>query len=462
MTTERYDAIVIGAGQAGVPMARAFAEAGRRTALVEREHVGGTCVNVGCTPTKTMIASGRVAHLARRGADYGVGAGEVAIDMVTVRRRKRAIVASFREGAEGRLRTTDGLDLLDGEACFTGPKTLDVALAGRGTLTIAADLVVINTGARPAAARIDGADAVPVLDSTSVMELDAVPEHLIVLGGGYVGLEFGQLFRRLGARVTIVQRGSRLLGREDHDIADAVAGILREDGVEILLDTTATRVVPDGDGVALTVGTPRGERVLRGSHLLSAVGRTPNTERLALEAAGVAVDGRGFVPVDERLATNVPGVYALGDVNGGPAFTHVAYDDFRVLRANLIEGGDRTTTGRLLPYTVYTDPQLGRVGLTEGEARGQGLAVKVASMPMASVARALEVDEPRGVMKAVVDAGTGLILGAAILGLEGGEIMSMLQIAMMGGLPYAALRDGVFAHPTLAESLNNLFATLDA
>ncbi len=454
---ERYDAIIIGAGQAGGPLASAFAGAGRKTALIEREHVGGTCVNEGCTPTKTMIASGRVAYLARRGADYGVQTGDITIDMTKVRQRKREVVESFRSGGERRLRLSEGLDLIDGEARFVDATTVAVTLTDGAMRFLASDLIVLNAGARPAELNIEGATSVTVYNSTSIMELDAVPGHLIVLGGGYVGLEFGQLFRRLGAQVTVIQRGKRLLGREDPDIADAIAGILREDGIEILLESDAVRVGPDGEGVAVTVQTPDGERTLNGTHLLAAAGRTPNTDRLEPKAAGIELDKRGYIPVDERLATNVPGIYALGDINGGPAFTHISYDDFRILRANLIEGGNRTTTGRLVPYTVFTDPQLGRVGLTETEAREQGKQIRVASMPMSYVARALEVDESRGVMKVIVDAETDRILGAAILGLEGGEVMSMLQLAMMGNLPYTALRDGVFAHPTLAESLNNLF-----
>ncbi len=456
---ERYDAIVIGAGQAGGPLAGAFAGAGRKTALIEREHIGGTCINEGCTPTKTMIASGRVGYLARRGGDYGVQTGDIAIEMTKVRQRKRDIVASFRGGSERRLRETEHLDVIDGEARFVDATTVTVTLTGGGTRTLASDLIAINAGARPAIPKVEGADTVTIYNSTSIMELDAVPGHLVVLGGGYVGLEFGQLFRRLGAQVTVIQRGKHLLGREDPDIADAVAGILGEDGIEILLESDAVRVEQVGEGVAVTVKTPDGERTLNGTHVLAAAGRSPNTDRLNPEAAGIQLDKRGYLPVDERLATNVPGIYALGDITGGPAFTHISYDDFRILRTNLIEGGDRTTTGRLVPYTVFTDPQLGRVGLSETEAREQGRQIKVASMPMSNVARALEVDESRGVMKVIVDAETERILGAAILGLEGGEIMSMLQLAMMGDLPYTTLRDGVFAHPTLAESLNNLFGT---
>lgn len=454
-----YDALVIGSGQAGGPLASALARAGRKTALVEREHIGGTCINVGCTPTKTMIASARVAYLARRGPDYGIRTGEIGIDLPRVRRRKCDIVDSFRTGSERRIKETPGLDLIWGRAAFAGPKTLSVTQNG-DERTLTADLIFINTGARPAAPKIDGIDDVPYLTSTTIMELSDVPDHLIVLGGGYVGLEFGQMFRRFGSRVTIVQRGSHLLSREDDDIAGAVAAILRDDEIELLLNATARRAHLHADRIALTVETGRGEQTITGSHLLAAAGRTPNTDDLNLTAAGIETDDRGFIPVNDRLETNVPGIYALGDVNGGPAFTHISYDDFRIIKTTLIDGGHATTTDRLVPYTVFTDPQLGRVGLTEREARAHH-NVRIAKMPMSNVARALEVDEPRGLMKAVVDAGTDQILGCAILGLEGGELMSMIQIAMMGKLPYTALRDGIFAHPTLAESLNNLFSSLD-
>jgi pyruvate/2-oxoglutarate dehydrogenase complex dihydrolipoamide dehydrogenase (E3) component len=295
------------------------------------------------------------------------------------------------------------------------------------------------------------------------MELDAVPEHLLVIGGGYIGLEFGQLFRRFGSRVTVVQRGPRLLAREDDDVADEVAKILRQDGIEVLLDSEAPRVARAADGaIALTVRSKSGdERVISGSHLLLAAGRTPNTDTLNLQAAGVQADKHGFIGANEYLETNVPGIYVLGDIKGGPAFTHISYDDFRIIRANLIEGREATTKNRMVPYTVFIDPQLGRIGLTEAEARQQGRDIRVAKLPMSNVARALEVDETRGFMKAIVDAGSERILGAAVLGIEGGEIMAALQIAMMGKLPYTMLRDGTFAHPTLAEALNNLFTTVD-
>jgi pyruvate/2-oxoglutarate dehydrogenase complex dihydrolipoamide dehydrogenase (E3) component len=451
VATTHYDAIVLGAGQSGGPLSSALARSGRKTAIVEREHVGGTCINEGCTPTKTMVASARVAYLARRAADYGVHTGPISIDMARVRQRKRDIVDSFRGGSEKRIRETEGLDLIFGEAHFVAPKT--IAVDGR---ELSADLFFINTGCRPARPEVEGIDQVPVLNSTTVMELDEVPEHLVVLGGGYVGLEFGQMFRRFGARVTIVQRGKRLLAREDGDVADEVARVLREDGIEVL-SSTATRV---GPGIRVTVEGPEGERELTCSHLLEAAGRVPNTDMLQASATGLKLDERGFIPVDPRLRTNVEGVYALGDVHGGPAFTHISYDDWRIIRTNLLEGGNASTTDRQVPYTVFIDPQLGRIGVGEDEARAAGQRIRVAKMPMSSVARALEIDESRGFMKIVVDAETDQILGAAILGIEGGEIMAQIQIAMLGRLRYQVLQEGIFAHPTLAESLNNVFGSL--
>ena len=461
-TTERYDAIVIGSGQAGKPLALSLAQAGRKTAIVEREHVGGTCVNVGCTPTKTMVASGRVAYLARRAGDYGVRPNPVQVEMAKVRQRKQAIVESFRNSGQRQLEKTEGVDLLFGEASFTGPKTVAVRMNNGGTRQLTADTIFINTGGRPSTPPIPGLDSVPTLDSTSIMELDVLPVHLLVLGGGYIGLEFGQMFRRFGSEVTVVQRGKQLLAREDTDVAEEVAKIMREDGIEVLLETQAVRAEQADGAIRLTVRTQTGERTLSGSHLLAAAGRVPNTDALNLSAAGVKTDKGGIVQVNERLETNVPGIYALGDVKGGPAFTHISYDDFRIIRTNLLEGGNTTTTGRLVPYTVYIDPQLGRVGLSETEARATGRPIRVAKMPMAYVARALEMDEPRGFMKAIVDADTNQILGYTALGIEGGELMSMVEIAMMGKVPYTTLRDGIFAHPTLAEALNNLFTSVDA
>lgn len=456
-----YDAIVIGSGQAGKPLSIALARAGLKTALIERAHVGGTCINVGCTPTKTMVASARVAYLARRASEYGVHVGPVAVNLAEVRQRKQSVVESFRNGSQRQLESTQGLDLIFGEATFTGPKTIEVRRNAGDTLNLTADKILLNTGCRPAAGGVVGLDQVPTLDSSSILELDDLPEHLLVLGGGYVALEFGQMFRRFGSRVTIVQRGEQLLPKEDPDIATEVKKILEEDGVEVLLQTRALNAAKTSGGIALTVKTPAGERTLSGSHVLAAVGRVPDTERLNLAAAGVRVDQKGFVEVNDRLETSAPGVYALGDVKGGPAFTHISYDDFRILRTNLLEGGSATTAGRLVPYTLFMDPQLGCVGMTETEAKAKGRKVRVAKMPMSSVARAIEVGETRGFMKAVVDAETQQILGYFALGIEGGELMSVVEVAMMGRLPYTALKEAIFAHPVLAESLNNLFGTLE-
>jgi pyruvate/2-oxoglutarate dehydrogenase complex dihydrolipoamide dehydrogenase (E3) component len=454
---DQYQAIVIGSGQGGNPLCRALAQAGVRTALVEREHIGGTCVNEGCTPTKTMVASARVAYLSRRAVDYGVQTGNIRIDMARIRKRKRDIVDSFRNGSQASLEKTKNLDLIFGEASFTGAKSLAVRLKDGTQCGLHAEQIFINAGCRPAIPNVVLGD-VQYLDSTSIMELDIVPEHLLVLGGGYVGLEFGQMFRRFGSRVSVVQSGTQLLRGEDSDVADEIAAFLRQDGLELYLNTRAERVTKSGSHIVLTTRDKTGElRELQGSHLLVATGRVPNVETLNLRVSGIATDDRGFIKVNSKLETTTPGVYALGDINGGPAFTHISYDDFRILRTNVIDKGSATTDGRPIPYTVFIDPQLGRVGITEAEAREQKRNFRVAKMPMSSVARALEVDESRGFMKAIVDADTNQILGAAVLGIEGGEIMSMLQLAMMGKLPFTALREAIFAHPTLAESLNNLF-----
>jgi len=457
MKSQQYAAIVVGSGQGGNPLAAALAAAGMQTALLEREHVGGTCINEGCTPTKTMVASARVAHLARRGADYGVRTGAIGIEMAKVRERKRAIVDLFRNGSQKRLEKTANLDLIFGTAEFAGQRTLRVRLRDGGEKLISGERIFLNAGCRPAVPAMEGSNSVPFLNSTSIMELDHVPEHLLVLGGGYVGLEFGQMFRRFGSRVTIVQSRGQLLAGEDADVAEAVAAILREEGIEILLNAKAARVAGNAATVSLTVECGGKRQEVAGSHLLLATGRVPNTDSLNLQAAGIATDARGFIKVNEKLETNAAGVYAMGDINGGPAFTHISYDDFRILRSNILEKGNVSTANRLVPYTVFIDPQLGRVGMSETEARKSGKKIRVAKMGMDYVARALEVDEARGFMKVMVDAESGQLLGATVLGMEGGEIMAQLQLAMMGKLPYTVLKDAVFAHPTLAESLNNLF-----
>jgi pyruvate/2-oxoglutarate dehydrogenase complex dihydrolipoamide dehydrogenase (E3) component len=460
-TVQQYDAIVIGSGQGGNPLALALAGAGMRTALIERKHVGGTCINEGCTPTKTMVASGRVAYLARRGADYGVHTGPVTIDLEKVRQRKRNIVDSFRNGGQARIEKTANLDLIFGEAAFTGSKALSIREHDGSQRTLSAQRIFINAGTRASTPKLDGLAGVPFLDNSSIMELAQVPDHLLILGGGYIGLEFGQLFRRFGARVTIVQSANQLLTREDPDIAEEITRILREDGLEILLNAKTTKVEQAGANIHLHLSAEKNSKSLCGSHLLVATGRVPNSDTLNLAVAGVQTDKHGFIQVSERLETTAKDVYALGDIKGGPAFTHISYDDFRILRSNLLEGKSASTKDRQVPYCVFIDPQLGRVGLTETEARAQGRSIRIAKLPMTSVARALEVDETRGFMKAVVDAETDQILGAAVLGLEGGEIMSIIETAIMGKLPYTALRDATYAHPTLAESLNNLFTAMD-
>ncbi len=459
MEAESYDAVVIGSGQGGTPLSLALAKAGWKTAIVERNHIGGTCVNVGCTPTKTMVASARVAYLAKRSADYGVDSGPVTVNMSAVRRRKQKIVESFRDGSLRNIEKTEGLELLKGEARFIGPKSLEVVNEG-GPRQLSAEGIFINTGARPAKPPVPGLDTIPTLDSSSIMELESLPDHLLVMGGGYVGLEFGQMFRRFGSRVTIVHRGDHLLSHEDPDVADEVATILREDEINVLLNSEAVRAKGDNTSVSLTVKTREREALLEGSHLLVAVGRRPNTDQLNLRATGVETDEHGFIKVNDHLETNVAGIYALGDVNGGPAFTHISYDDFRIIRRNLLEGGNATTKERLVPYTVFIDPQLGRIGITETEARSQGLRTRVAKLPMSRVARAIELSETRGFIKAVVDVETKQILGCAVLGIEGGELMAMFEIAIMAQLPYTTLQEAIFAHPTLAESFNNLFMAM--
>ncbi len=468
-SAKQYDAIVIGSGQSGGPIATTLSKAGQRVALVERAHVGGTCVNVGCTPTKTMVASARIAHLVRRSADYGVHTGPVRVEMSEVRQRKRDIVESFRSGSLRSIQNSDGVELIRGEASFADPDHasgrfhVEVKQEDGALHLLTAGQVIINTGTRPHIPDLPGLSTVPYLDNASVMELDQVPDHLLILGGGYIGLEFGQMFRRFGSNVTIVQRSKQLLGREDDDVAEEVASILREDGIEILLETEAQSVSQQPDGtIQLQVKSADGLRTLAASHLLVATGRQPNSDMLQLQKVGVKTDKRGNIQVDEKLQTNVPGIYALGDVKGGPAFTHISYDDFRIMRQNLLGSGGATTNGRFVPYTVFIDPELGRVGLSESEAKQLGHNIGVAKLPMANVARAMEMDETRGFMKAIVDMDSKQILGCAILGINGGEVAAVLQVAMMGKIPYPTIQNAIFSHPTLAESLNNLFTTLNS
>jgi pyruvate/2-oxoglutarate dehydrogenase complex dihydrolipoamide dehydrogenase (E3) component len=462
-STQKYKAVIIGSGQGGKPLALEFARSGWKTALVERKFIGGTCINYGCTPTKTMIASARVAHLTRRAGDYGVDINPPTIDMKKVRRRKRDIVELFRSSGEKQVDQTEGLDLYRGHASFVSSDTIKVALNDGGSVELWAEsIIIINTGCRPLIPPVDGLDEVAYLDNASIMELDEVPGHLLILGGGYVGVEFAQMFRRFGAEVTIIQMGEQLLLQEDRDVAEGVQEILSDDGIDIRLNSKATSVHPSDAGIELTLATGNGEDKITGSHLLVAAGRRPNTDDLNLEAAGVRSDRRGFIVSDERLQTDTENIYVIGDVRGGPMFTHTSYDDMRILRSNLLRSGNRSVNDRLVPYVVFIDPQLGRVGLSENQAREAGKNIKIAKMAMNHSARALETDETRGFMKVVLDAQNGHILGATVLGFQGGEIMAILQVAMMGQLPYTAIRDAVFAHPTLAESLNNLFAKVSS
>ena len=461
MPAEHYDAIVIGAGQSGGPLTGALTSNGKTTALIERSKLGGTCVNWGCTPTKTMVASARVAHLAKRAGDYGVNTGPVSVDLSTVRQRKRDIVDMFHGGSSNAIHSTEGLDVYMGEASFTGEKTITVALNEGGTRELTADQIFINTGTEPRFPPVDGIDDVPYLTSTTIMELAEVPDHLIVVGGGYIGLEFGQMFRRFGANVTIINSGDRLVNREEPEVSEEVQRIFEEDGIDVYLGARLEGLANHSNGVVATVAGKGGTVDITGSHVLMATGRRPATRALSPENSRVEVDDHGFVPVNDRLETNVPGIWAIGDVKGGPAFTHISFDEYRILSTNLFGNGGASIESRVVPYVVFIDPELARVGMSEREARDAGYSVQTASMPMTSVARALETDETRGLMKAVIDGDTNQILGATIFGIAGGEIMSIIQLAMITGTPYTTMRDAPFAHPTVAEALNNLFSNVE-
>jgi pyruvate/2-oxoglutarate dehydrogenase complex dihydrolipoamide dehydrogenase (E3) component len=458
---EKFDAIIIGSGQAGIPLAKALANKKWKTALVERYLVGGCCINYGCTPSKTMAASSELINLVNKSGEFGIHTPEIKINLKEIINRKREIVKSFRESGEKGIEETENLELIRGEAKFIDKKTIEITSGENKTRRIKARKIFINTGGKPFIPAIEGIDKVDYLDSTSIMELEEKPEHLVVLGGGYIGLEFGQMFRRFGSRVTIIQRGSQLLSREDEDVAEEVQKILSDEGIKILLNTKVNSVSKSDKRIKLNLSSDGKENIIACSHLLVAVGRIPNTKSLNPEAAGIKTDERGYIKVKSKLETNVKGIYALGDVKGGPAFTHISYDDFRIIRDNLFKKKNKTIKNRLVPYTVFIDPQLGRVGITEKEAKQKKINYKVAKMPMNYIARAIEVNQTKGFMKAIVDADSKKILGCAILGIEGGELASMIQIAMMGNLKYTALKEGIFTHPTLAESLNNLFSEVE-
>jgi pyruvate/2-oxoglutarate dehydrogenase complex dihydrolipoamide dehydrogenase (E3) component len=447
----KYDAIVIGSGQGGNPLSQGLADHGWTVALIEKEHLGGTCINTGCTPTKTMVMCAQVAHYARNAARWGVRAEKVSVDLPRIVALKDQIVQSFRSGQQRKVDTRKTLRLYRGHARFVGPHRVQV-----GEEVLESERIFINTGTRPETPSIQGLDAVGYLTNASLMELRDLPEHLLVLGGGYIGLEFGQMFRRFGSQVTIVHRGDEILSREDADVARELQKALEAEGTRFVLNARTTRVEKANDQIVLTHDDGGGPSTLSGSHLLVATGRRPNTDDLGLEKAGVETDMLGFIKVNGRLETSAPAVWALGDVKGGPAFTHISYNDYQILYANLIEGRNLTIDNRIVPYAVFTDPQLGRVGMTEKEARATGRRLKIGKIPMTWVARAIERDETAGFMKLVVDADSDRILGAAILATEGGELVQTLGVLMLAGLPYTLLKGAVYIHPTLAEGFFTL------
>jgi pyruvate/2-oxoglutarate dehydrogenase complex dihydrolipoamide dehydrogenase (E3) component len=452
----KFDAIIIGAGQAGPALAGRLTGAGMTVAFVERKLFGGTCVNTGCTPTKTLIASAYAAHLARRAADFGVLlGGPVRVDMKRVKARADALVEDSRSGVEKRLRGMEGCTVVEGHARFEGPERVRV-----GDELLSAPRVFINVGGRASVPDMPGVREVPFLNNRSMLELDRLPEHLVVVGGSYVGLEFAQMYRRFGAEVTVVEKGPRLVAREDEEIAEAIREILAGEGVNVRLEAECISLAPHARGVEVGVNCAEGEPTAVGSHVLLAVGRRPNTDDLGLEAAGVELDARGYVKVDDGLATNVPGIWALGDCNGRGAFTHTAYNDYEIVAANLLDGEQRRVSDRVPAYALFIDPPLGRVGVTEREARAAGRPLLVGRRPMTSVGRAVEKGETRGLMKVVVDAETRRILGAAVLGPGGDEAIHGVLDIMNAGVPYDVLMRAMPIHPTVSELIPTMLGEM--
>ena len=453
---KEYEALVIGAGQGGIPLALKLADLGWRVALIEREYVGGSCINYGCTPTKTMMAHARVAHVVRRAAEFGLDVGEVTIDLPRIVARKRRIVQAWRKDREKRVAAQKGLDLYRAHARFTGPTTV---LADG--VELASERIFIDTGTRPHVPSIRGIDEIDVLTNRTIMDLDEIPSHLLVLGGSYVGLEFGQMFLRFGSQVTVLEHNERIIAHEDPEVSEAVHAFLADEGMGFHLGATARSVRRTGNGIALALTTIGGAPLeVTGTHLLAASGRMPNTDDMGLDQAGVETDSQGFIRVNERLETSVHGIWAIGDVKGGPAFTHISYDDHLVIYDNLIGEGGRTTDGRLVPYALFTDPELGRVGMSERQAREAGYRLKTGRIPMAEVARALERDETVGFMKVVIDADTDRVLGASVLAPEGGEIVQIFMTLMMANAPWTLLKRAIYIHPTLAEGLFGLMESV--
>lgn len=460
--TEVFEVLIIGGGKAGKTLAADLARGGHHVALVERGMIGGTCINVGCIPTKALVKSAKVADLVRRGATFGINAERAKPEMSGIIAYKRAVVAGMVELNWNNLHGSLGDNFILGDARFVARRTVDVRpSSGGSTRRLYGEKVFINLGAGPRVPPIPGMAECSPLTSNSALELDHLPDHLLIIGGGYIGVELGQAFRRFGSRVTIVQRPSHLLPDEDPDVSEAVEAILREDGIEFLTSDEVTALQGrSGQDVSLRARDSSGERVLNGSDLLVAVGRVPLTADVGLESAGVALDPRGFIRVNERLETTAPMTWALGDCAGSPQQTHVALDDYRIVKTNVFGAGGRSTTDRLFPHTVFIDPELGRVGLTEREARASGHAIKLAKVPASVIPRARTLGETRGVLKAVIDARTDRILGFAMLAADAGEVTAAVQMAMIGGLPFQALRDGILAHPTMAEGLNYLFSAV--
>ncbi len=452
----RFDAIIVGAGQAGPPLAGRLTEAGMTVALIERKLVGGTCVNTGCMPTKALVASAYAAHLARRAAEFGVRTGEVGIDMPAIAARARAIVMDARSRNEAWLDGMAGLTLLRGHARFTGPGTIMV-----DGEELTAPRIFLNVGGRASVLDMPGVSDVPHLDNTDMVALEAVPKHLVIVGGSYVGLEFAQMYRRFGAAVTVVERGERLIGHEDADVSEAVRAILEDEGVAVRTGAECIAFSQHADGVAVSVDCQAGDPQVVGSHVLLAVGRRPNTDDLGLELAGVMTEAKGHVIVDDLLQTNVPGVWALGDCNGRGAFTHTAYNDFEIVAANLLDGDERSLSQRLVGYALYIDPPLGRIGMTQTEAEKTGRKILVSKRPMTRVGRAIEKGETKGFMKIVADAETQRILGAAILGTGGDEAIHGILDAMNADQPVSALRWAVPIHPTVSELIPTLLLGLE-
>jgi pyruvate/2-oxoglutarate dehydrogenase complex dihydrolipoamide dehydrogenase (E3) component len=451
-----YDAIIIGTGQAGPALTRRLVATGRKVAIIERKLFGGTCVNTGCTPTKTLVASAYAAHLARRAADYGVTiGGAVGVDMKAVKARKDAVVAASRNGLERSLKTLNGCTVYEGHARFVSPKEVRV-----GDAVLSADRIFLNVGGRALAPPIPGLDQVPYLTNSSMMDIDFLPRHLIVLGGSYVGLEFAQVYRRFGSGVTVIELAPRLIVREDEDVSKAVADFLADEGIDVRVNSKVVGVAKQGDDIAVSVETAGARSQVLGSHLLLAIGRRPNTDDLGLDKAGIATDPRGFIQVDDQLRTNVPGIWALGDCNGRGAFTHTSYNDFEIVAANLLDNESRRVTDRINAYALYTDPPLGRAGLTEAEVRKSGRPALIATMAMEDVSRAYEKGETKGFMKILVDRETKQILGASLLGLAGDEVIHCILDLMYAKAPSTVMQRAVHIHPTVSELVPTMMGNL--